>query len=175
MTHTPIGPVSLRECPRLSGPSQPLELTLTTPCLEPCQRPPCREPTSAYLGGSAGCQSSRCSTSRDASAVRNLPPSQRREMSTTSGSRPWPLRGRYDELSSPSFPKPFSCPRCRGRAPTDVQCVVRRSVMAWTQSNFVEDVSASPSRASAIEATLEVTLEESRSQRDRTPPSLFGL
>ena len=38
----------------------------------------------------------------------------------------------------------------RGRAPTDVICVVRRSVMDWKQSNFVEDVSASPSRASAI-------------------------
>ena len=26
-----------------------------------------------------------------------------------------------------------------------------------------------------VEITLEVTLEKSRSQRDRTPPSLFGL
>ena len=111
MTQVLIGLVSLRECPRFSGPSQPLELTSTTPCLEPCQRPPCREATSAYFGGSPGCQSSRCSTSRGACAVRRLPPSQRREMSTTSGSRQWPLRGRYEEPCSHRPPSQFSCPR----------------------------------------------------------------
>ena len=52
-------------------------------------------------------------------ALKKMKPSVRRasflahlcEMSTTSGSRQWPLRGRYEEPCSHRPPSQFSCPR----------------------------------------------------------------
>ena len=91
----------------------------TTPCLEPCQRPPCSKFVSAYFRRArlVG-RSSRCCASQDAGAARSLLPSQRCEMSTTSGSR-----GRRsqslglsggEEISS-GLPKFFGVPNVPGR------------------------------------------------------------
>ena len=133
---------------RDSRPSQPLEWTSTTvPCLEPCQRPPWPQTDVGLLRGLGGVQSSRCSTSRGASAVRSF-----HRASAARCRRPLAAgRGHCGVgTRSPAATAHRRSSHALGRPPTDVLCVVRRSVMVWTQSNFVEDVSASPSRASAI-------------------------
>ena len=123
----------------------------TTPCLEPCQRPPLPRSDVGLLRGLSGVPIEQmqhepgCLCGSEASA--EPAPRDVDDLWQPAVAIAGSVRGAQQPPPTIAVLMLFSCPR---HAPTDVPCVVRRSVMAWTQSNFVEAASASPSRASAI-------------------------